>query len=549
VHAACTTLSVHTHAYRLFRAFFGATLCSPAVALTRAPHAPPVAVDTPEFQRLRDLKQLGLTYLVFPGASHNRFEHSLGTAHLGASVFAHLFRLQRADLEADAADGNVVALAVRLRWRLWLRGVPGLARMFRLFTRSLTHAQNAPAAASPPPQGLCHDLGHGPFSHVFDTEFLPRRFGSSYDPDAWSHEGMSADMLEYLVDQNHIDTASHGGTDLVRRVQSLITSGHRRASLGAAAETSGGGGAKRGYLREIVANARNSVDVDKFDYIQRDCQNCGLKNSADFTRLQLYMKVIDDEICFKASEVLNLYELFHTRASLHQRVYTHRKAKAIEYMVVDALVAADDAWGSEISNAIWAPKSFAKLDDSILKRIEWSDEPGLRGAQEVLRRLRRRELYKYVNEFTVPRARLRAYVDVTPADITTCQAGGLPGGLRPEDIIVQNLRIDWAMKSNNPVDHIHFYQDYDSTEKFSIPKEKVSSLIPDVFMERKVRVFSKSDDPAVVAAVEAAFIAYQRREYHAETQARPGCCVCGVSCAWRAQIRPRGEWSPECECS
>ena len=48
---------------------------------------------------------------------------------------------------------------------------------------------------------LCHDLGHGPFSHVFDNSFMPRA-----RPDlTWSHEQASEMMLEYLVDDNNID--------------------------------------------------------------------------------------------------------------------------------------------------------------------------------------------------------------------------------------------------------------------------------------------------------------------------------------------------------
>ena len=387
-------------------------------------------------------------------------------------------------------------------------------------------------------QGLCHDLGHGPFSHVFDTEFLPRRLGSHHHADLWygiplpvvlttpsaplslthacrthrSHEQMSADMLNYLVDVNHLSVDQ----TVVKRVCELITSGHPDpTATGGPSACASNPGANRHpqFLRDIVANGRNSVDVDKFDYIQRDCQNCGIKSSSDFGRLMQYMKVIEDEICFKASEVLNVYELFHTRASLHQRVYSHRKAKAIEYMVVDALVHADAAWGNEISNAIWRAQDFVKLDDTVLKRIEWSEEAALEPARALLRRLRRRELYRFVNEFTVPSERLDRWVDVKPQDIVSCQDAKGGRKLVAEDIIVHNLKIDWAMKNKNPVDSVHFYQDYSSDTKFTIPKEKVSLLIPDVFLERKVRVYSKSDLQEDVAAVDAAFAAYQQREF------------------------------------
>ena len=77
-------------------------------------------------------------------------------------------------------------------------------------------------------------------------------------------------------------------------------------------------------MYEVVANKRNSVDVDKFDYISRDCHNVGIKSSYDFARLMNFNRVIKGEICFHAKEVFNIYEMFHTRYSLHKRLYTHR---------------------------------------------------------------------------------------------------------------------------------------------------------------------------------------------------------------------------------
>lgn len=224
------------------------------------------AIDTPQVQRLRELKQLGTAYYVFPGSSHNRFEHSLGTCHLATNMYEALRR----------SSGKMV--------RSSLNQVDKLSIQLA---------------------GLCHDLGHGPFSHVFDNEFLPRRH-LNWDQKnaAWSHEAMSAEMFEWMVEDNNIELDK----EVVRRVRNLITSNDKDAPDG-----------KR-FLWDIVANKRNSVDVDKFEYIMRDAYNTGVKGSVDISRLTSFMKVIDDSICFKASEVYNVYELFHTRASLHQKV-------------------------------------------------------------------------------------------------------------------------------------------------------------------------------------------------------------------------------------
>jgi len=76
-------------------------------------------LDTPEMQRLRYVKQTGLAYLVYPGATHSRFEHSLGTMHITKEIAKEM------DLENEEVEMLAVA-------------------------------------------GLLHDIGHGPFSHASD---------------------------------------------------------------------------------------------------------------------------------------------------------------------------------------------------------------------------------------------------------------------------------------------------------------------------------------------------------------------------------------------
>lgn len=116
--------------------------------------------------------------------------------------------------------------------------------------------------------GLCHDIGHGPFSHIFDGKFMP-----VVRPDLdFTHEEMGARLIDHMIDKNNLDWERED----IRMIQDLIT------------------GEYQSYpdevkpLFDIVSNKRNSIDVDKMDYLLRDSYYVGIKEQgADCKRLML----------------------------------------------------------------------------------------------------------------------------------------------------------------------------------------------------------------------------------------------------------------------
>jgi deoxynucleoside triphosphate triphosphohydrolase SAMHD1 len=87
---------------------------------------------------------------------------------------------------------------------------------------------------------------------------------------------------------------------------------------------------------------------------------------------------------------------------MHRRVYTHAKAKAMEYMVVDALEEAADYLG--IKEKLNDPDDFMQLDDTLLKRLEWyeGDDPRMRTARDIVQKIRRRDIYTLCGDIVVP---------------------------------------------------------------------------------------------------------------------------------------------------
>lgn len=413
-------------------------------------------IDTEQFQRLRDLKQLGAAHMVYPGAVHTRFEHSLGVYWLAGEAVQMLKKYQGLELGIDNFDIQTVKLA-----------------------------------------GLLHDVGHGPFSHLFQSEFLPLVMNGT----EWSHEQMSTKMVDHIVDKHHIDVDS----EMMRKVKEMIL-----ASSGSAPKNDAG---EKRFLYDIVANGRNGVDVDKFDYIVRDSRACGLGCSFEFQRLMQTMRVMGDEICYRAKEYLTVHKLFATRADLYRTVYVHPKVKAIELMIVDALVEANDYL--QISSFIEDPSEYWKLDDSIIKTIETAPNQELRESRNLIRRIRTRNLYQFCNEYAVPRDKIENFKDVTAQDIVCSQKnGGVL--LKEEDVAVSNVRIDLTRGRHNPLQRISFFKDYESEEKFSIPDDRISHLLPTCFQDMIVRVYAKK--PELVGAISEAFENFQLNKYGIKAQ-------------------------------
>ncbi|XP_011364888.1 deoxynucleoside triphosphate triphosphohydrolase SAMHD1 isoform X1 [Pteropus medius] len=435
-------------------------------------------IDTPQFQRLRYIKQLGSAYYVFPGASHNRFEHSLGVAHLAGCLVRALSERQP-ELELSERDILCVQIA-----------------------------------------GLCHDLGHGPFSHMFDGRFIPL----ARQDVQWTHEQGSVDMFEHLINSNGLRTVmeEHGLIleEDIYFIKEQIT-GPLESPVKENSWPYKGRPKEKSFLYEIVANKRNGIDVDKWDYFARDCHHLGIQNNFDYKRCIMFARVCkvgeQMHICSRDKEAGNLYDMFHTRSSLHRTAYQHKVGNIIDTMITDAFLKADpyiEIIGAEgkkyhISTAIDDMEAFTKLTDNIFLEILYSTDPKLDEAREILKKIEHRNLYKYVGE-TQPVGETKINkedYEWIPKDIAEAKPGVLlETELKAEDFIVDVINVNYGLEDKNPIDHMYFYCKSDPEQAIQINKNQVSKLLPEKFSEQLIRVYCKKTDEKSLFAARQHFV-------------------------------------------
>jgi uncharacterized protein len=242
-------------------------------------------VDSKQFQRLRKIKQLALTDLVYPSATHSRFSHSLGAFHMAARYSE---AISSTTAEGRVAIGDEEINAIRLG-------------------------------------ALLHDIGHYPFAHYFeemhDTR-TPFKLGN-LDEFTFRHEAIGKYITD-AAEQEREDSGSIAIADAQRRVQVLYAS-----KLAAVA---------RGVLA-------SSVDCDKLDYLLRDGHSCGVPyaDAIDLKRFLSSLVVISRgpagelELAVSEKGTAPVESIMIARVHMFTEVYWHKTSRSVASMLKEAM--------------------------------------------------------------------------------------------------------------------------------------------------------------------------------------------------------------------
>ena len=187
-------------------------------------------INHPAFQRLRRIRQLALADFVYPGATHTRFEHALGTMHVATKMYDAIVVRQRYYLESERGYDQA-----------------GLGRDRRVVRFA----------------ALLHDIGHSPFSHSSENLFP---FNED-DKGRYQHEDYSASIIRTILKETiegHAGNANYGIT--ADDVADLITGETDTARMPQ-------GSVRRLFWRPIVTS---QLDADRADYLLQDSLHAGV---------------------------------------------------------------------------------------------------------------------------------------------------------------------------------------------------------------------------------------------------------------------------------
>lgn len=209
-------------------------------------------INHPIFQRLRRIKQMGSSYIVYHTAEHTRFAHSLGVYEI---VQRMCYENKYINAAIDEKDKIIVMLAA-----------------------------------------LLHDIGHGPFSHAFESVF------------PFSHEEYSVKIIENSSLATLLDSYSE---NLSKEVANII--------------------AHKSNKTLLVSMISSQLDADRMDYLLRDAYFTGTKyGEYDLERVLRTLRVKDGKLVVKESGMHTIEDYIMARYHMYWQVYYHPVARSFE---------------------------------------------------------------------------------------------------------------------------------------------------------------------------------------------------------------------------
>lgn len=277
-------------------------------------------IDSYPVQRLRRLRQLAGSEYVYPGANHTRFEHSVGVMYLASRVtenanFSQLLSEEEAEMVKIAA--------------------------------------------------LLHDVGHGPFSHVFE-QLLIKELDKT-------HEDITTWMIERSELKDKLTNTGYKPKDVGK-----LAVGKLRKP-------------KRAFLDQIISSA---VDVDKQDFIVRDTHHTGAEYGyIDIFRLIHALDVLGENLAVDLGALSALESLIIARIESFKSIYFHRVGRAAQIMLAIAMEKADEELGlTKFKTA----EDYLAMDDYTV----WTALKNCEQSSQIIENLERRKMLKCAYERT-----------------------------------------------------------------------------------------------------------------------------------------------------
>lgn len=258
-----------------------------------------LVVDSPMFQRLRRVKQLGTTYYTFPTADYSRFEHALGVMHQATRMMAAIASRSDDTQRVDAARSSV-----------------------RLAC-------------------LLHDIGHLPMSHLSErhfTDFPDETFDAAHEviEETLQISCQLSEVLSFLL----IESAGFRNFLIDRcHYEDVDVDGAALAILGSPPP-------ERKFLKQLISNV---IDADKLDYMFRDSRYTSVPLPVDLDRLLFKLKLLPEHVTTESGKPAGGYlaidlggahlieDLIIARRILARQIYRHHKTLAAEQLVLSLL--------------------------------------------------------------------------------------------------------------------------------------------------------------------------------------------------------------------